>query len=244
MGWPSSRPEPMPPGLPLLCESRPASWPPSREQRRRVRSLRRLQRADDRRYHAGVRAGADPDACTVQIEADQGRGLDQSLLFRRRGYRRLNHRRDELWVLICCGSRLVASCASPCEELRRRQSMPPRDVANTARPRVTLRQNRGLLFGAPFAPASRTRENFNPPRRLRHMIVSWHRHMSKLLMLRLLPTKSAAERWDHNSGYGPGPGLVDEDQPFRFDTILIFCPLGSPPCDLGTIAFASHHAFF
>jgi hypothetical protein len=43
---------------------------------------------------------------------------------------------------------------------------------------------------------------------------------------------------------GPGPGLVDEDQTFRLDAILIFDPLGSPPCDVVTIAFASHQAFF
>ena len=43
---------------------------------------------------------------------------------------------------------------------------------------------------------------------------------------------------------GPGPGLVDEDQTLRFDAVLIFSPLGSPPGDVGTIAFASHHAFF
>jgi len=43
---------------------------------------------------------------------------------------------------------------------------------------------------------------------------------------------------------GPGPGLVDENQALRFDAILVFDPLGSPPCDVGTIAFASHYAFF
>ena len=43
---------------------------------------------------------------------------------------------------------------------------------------------------------------------------------------------------------GPGPGLVDEDQPLSFDATLILCPLGSPPRHVGTIAFASHHAFF
>src|SRR5229473_6865472 len=46
------------------------------------------------------------------------------------------------------------------------------------------------------------------------------------------------------SHVGPGPGLVDEDQPLRFDATLIFCPLCPPPRDVGTIAFASHHAFF
>ena len=43
---------------------------------------------------------------------------------------------------------------------------------------------------------------------------------------------------------GPGPGLVDEDQTLRRDAILISCPLRPPPCDVGTVAFASHHAFF
>lgn len=43
---------------------------------------------------------------------------------------------------------------------------------------------------------------------------------------------------------GPGPGLVDEDQPLSFDATLVLCPLGSPPCHVQTIAFASHHAFF
>ena len=35
-----------------------------------------------------------------------------------------------------------------------------------------------------------------------------------------------------------------ESQALRFDAILVFDPLGSPPCDVGTIAFASHYAFF
>ena len=43
---------------------------------------------------------------------------------------------------------------------------------------------------------------------------------------------------------GLGPGLVDEDQALRIDAILILCPLRPPPRDVGTIAFASHHAFF
>ena len=43
---------------------------------------------------------------------------------------------------------------------------------------------------------------------------------------------------------GPGPGLIDEDQTLRFDAILIFDPPGSSSGDVGTIAFASHHAFF
>src|SRR3979490_158486 len=48
-------------------------------------------------------------------------------------------------------------------------------------------------------------------------------------------------QWSH---IGPGPGLVDEDQPLRFDAALILCPLGAPTRHVGTIAFASHHAFF
>ena len=43
---------------------------------------------------------------------------------------------------------------------------------------------------------------------------------------------------------GSGPGLVDEDKPLRIDAFLTFDPLRSPPRDLGTISFASHHAFF
>src|SRR5437763_258057 len=43
---------------------------------------------------------------------------------------------------------------------------------------------------------------------------------------------------------GPGTGLVVVYQAVRLDAIFIFDPLGSPPCDVGTIAFASHHAFF
>jgi len=43
---------------------------------------------------------------------------------------------------------------------------------------------------------------------------------------------------------GSGPCLVDEDEPLSFDAPLIFCPLGSPPRDRGSIAFASRHAFF
>ena len=42
----------------------------------------------------------------------------------------------------------------------------------------------------------------------------------------------------------PGPGLVDEDKPLSFDPILILCPLNAPPRHVGTIAFASRHAFF
>ena len=43
---------------------------------------------------------------------------------------------------------------------------------------------------------------------------------------------------------GLGPGLVDEDQALRLDFILILDPLRSPPRDVGSIAFASHHGFF
>src|SRR5262249_26957855 len=43
---------------------------------------------------------------------------------------------------------------------------------------------------------------------------------------------------------GSGPGLVDEDKPLRIDAFLILHPLRSPSCDVGTIPFASHHAFF
>ena len=55
---------------------------------------------------------------------------------------------------------------------------------------------------------------------------------------------SARRPSPQGSHVGPGPGLVDEDQTLRFDAVLIFCPLGSPPGDVGTIALASHHAFF
>jgi len=55
----------------------------------------------------------------------------------------------------------------------------------------------------------------------------------------------AARRPPPERGHvGPGPGLVDEDQALRLNAILIPCPLGPPPRDIGTIAFASHHAFF
>ena len=43
---------------------------------------------------------------------------------------------------------------------------------------------------------------------------------------------------------GLRPSLVDEDQAFRRDPTLIFGPLSSPSRDVGTVAFASHHAFF
>ena len=43
---------------------------------------------------------------------------------------------------------------------------------------------------------------------------------------------------------GLGPGLVDEDQTLRRDLVLILGPLRPPPCDVGTVAFASHHGFF
>jgi hypothetical protein len=43
---------------------------------------------------------------------------------------------------------------------------------------------------------------------------------------------------------GLSPGLVDEDQALRLDAILMLCPLRPPPRDVGTVAFASHHAFF
>jgi hypothetical protein len=40
-----------------------------------------------------------------------------------------------------------------------------------------------------------------------------------------------------------GPGLVDEDQPFSFEAVLILCLLDAPPPHVGMIALASHHAF-
>jgi len=61
-----------------------------------------------------------------------------------------------------------------------------------------------------------------------------------------LGVKSAPARRPSPQGrhIGSGPGFVDEDQPLSFDATLILCPLGSPPRDLGAIAFASRHAFF
>ena len=43
---------------------------------------------------------------------------------------------------------------------------------------------------------------------------------------------------------GLGPRLVDEDETLRLDAALIFCPLRAPPRHVGTVAFASHQAFF
>src|SRR3979490_740100 len=43
---------------------------------------------------------------------------------------------------------------------------------------------------------------------------------------------------------GLGPGFVDEDQTLRFDAILILSPLRPPPCDVRTVALASHYGFF
>jgi hypothetical protein len=43
---------------------------------------------------------------------------------------------------------------------------------------------------------------------------------------------------------GLGPSLIDEDQALRPDLVLILGPLCSPSRDVGTVAFASHHAFF
>ena len=56
-----------------------------------------------------------------------------------------------------------------------------------------------------------------------------------------MAARRPSPQWSH---IGPGPGLIDEDQPLRFDAILIFCPLDAPTRHVGTIAFASHHAFF
>ena len=56
-----------------------------------------------------------------------------------------------------------------------------------------------------------------------------------------LATRRPASQWGH---IGSGPGLVDEDKPLRIDVFLMLYPLRSPPRDVGTIPFASHHAFF
>ena len=53
--------------------------------------------------------------------------------------------------------------------------------------------------------------------------------------------RGPSPQWGH---IGPGPGLIDEDQPLRFDAVLILCPLDAPPRHVGTVALASHHAFF
>lgn len=64
--------------------------------------------------------------------------------------------------------------------------------------------------------------------------------------VRNLGVKSVSARRPSPQGrhIGPGPGLVDEDQPLSFDATLILYPLDAPSRDLGTIALASHHAFF
>ena len=56
-----------------------------------------------------------------------------------------------------------------------------------------------------------------------------------------LAARRPSAQWSH---VGLGPGLVDEDKALRRDAILILCPLRPPPRHVGTIAFASHHAFF
>jgi hypothetical protein len=56
-----------------------------------------------------------------------------------------------------------------------------------------------------------------------------------------LATWRPSAQWGH---VVLGPGLVDEDQALRGDATLILCPLRPSPRDVGTIAFASHHAFF
>ena len=43
---------------------------------------------------------------------------------------------------------------------------------------------------------------------------------------------------------GLGPSLIDEDQALRVDPVLVLGPLCSSSRDVGTVAFASHHAFF
>ena len=43
---------------------------------------------------------------------------------------------------------------------------------------------------------------------------------------------------------GAGPGLVNEDQAAGIDAVLVLDPLRPPARDVGTVAFASHHAFF
>jgi hypothetical protein len=50
-----------------------------------------------------------------------------------------------------------------------------------------------------------------------------------------------SSQWRHIS---LGPSLINEDQALRVDSSLIFGPLNAPSCDVGAIAFASHHAFF
>ncbi|KYK45209.1 hypothetical protein A1D31_35645 [Bradyrhizobium liaoningense] len=61
------------------------------------------------------------------------------------------------------------------------------------------------------------------------------------LRVKSVAARRPSPQWRH---IGPRPSLVDEDQPLSLDAILILCPLGSPPRDLGAIAFASRHAFF
>ena len=61
------------------------------------------------------------------------------------------------------------------------------------------------------------------------------------LPIRRLAARRPAPQRRH---VGLGPGLVDEDQARRIDPILILYPLRPPARDVGTVALASHHAFF
>jgi hypothetical protein len=56
-----------------------------------------------------------------------------------------------------------------------------------------------------------------------------------------LATCCPTPQWGH---IGSGPGLVDEDKALRINALLMLYPLRSPPRDVGTPPFASHHAFF
>jgi hypothetical protein len=63
------------------------------------------------------------------------------------------------------------------------------------------------------------------------------RHLANEPLATWCPTSQGAH-------IGSGPGLVDKDKPLRIDAFLMLHPLRSPSRHVGTIPFASHHAFF
>ncbi len=85
------------------------------------------------------------------------------------------------------------------------------------------------------------------PRRLDPIVTQCGQERSSLpVTMRDLADQTLAERrpTPQRGHVGLGPGFVDEDQTFRFDAILILCPLRPPPRDVRTVALASHYGFF
>ena len=183
------------------ADMRPAA---SREPHLSDRSPGALQGANDCCDHASVCAATDPHARTIKVEAYQRRLLIARM--HRIRADRIDYRgHEEVLFRSPGGSNQVTCLTSPGKKLRRRQAVPSGNITCARVADIAFRNDRCLMLRAPLATPASTREHLHPPSRdsdgLRHEIITWHRHMSKLRSSETLSSKRLPRRCGRHTAY-------------------------------------------